>query len=399
MDNTKYRLISAYYFILITFLHVLSGCSTRSEPDIRKVVDSLSVRFVPDRRIALCNIKVKTDTNGAVILTGETTSNIAKQKIIKTLNDLGILLTDSVIILPDSLRNEKYSGLVCLSVINLRREPDHTSELVSQSLMGTPVHILKEEDSWCLVQTPDRYIAWTENTSIVPMNSSEMDDWKKSSRVIYTVNTGWLQEKPDEKSGIVGDMVAGCIMIKDRESGNYTKVILPDGRQGYIKKNELMDFDMFRQQAGPDGEKIIRYASSLTGIPYLWGGSSTKGADCSGFVQTVYFMNGIILMRDASLQSLCGEPVNITKDFRGLRIGDLLFFGSLKNSKPHVTHVAIYVGNGEFINSAGRVMVNSLDSAETNFSSYRFNTLLMARRILGVEDDPGIVRIDKHAWY
>ena len=87
----------------------------------------------------------------------------------------------------------------------------------------------------------------------------------------------------------------------------------------------------------------------------MWGGSSVKGVDCSGFVQSVFFRNGLILARDASLQALHGSPVDITAGFGNLRRGDLLFFGSKENGIAHVTHVAIYLGNSDYINSSGRV--------------------------------------------
>ena len=99
----------------------------------------------------------------------------------------------------------------------------------------------------------------------------------------------------------------------------------------------------------------MHVALTYMGIPYLWGGSSVKGVDCSGFVQSVFFRNGIILARDASLQALHGLPVDISDGFNRLKKGDLLFFGSKENGDSHVTHVALYLGNNEYINSSGRV--------------------------------------------
>jgi cell wall-associated NlpC family hydrolase len=105
------------------------------------------------------------------------------------------------------------------------------------------------------------------------------------------------------------------------------------------------------------------------------------------------------LQRDASLQALHGLNVDISDGYNRLKKGDLLFFGSRVNKLPHVTHVAIYLGNKEYINSSGRVMINSLDSTRANFVSYRLSSLLSAKRIIGVEDDPGIMPVVKHPWY
>jgi len=96
---------------------------------------------------------------------------------------------------------------------------------------------------------------------------------------------------------------------------------------------------------------------------------------------------------------LHGQEVDISGGWDNLQTGDLLFFGSIRNSKPRITHVAIYKGDSEFIHSAGRVMVNSLDSTRSNYSSYRRNTFISARRILGSVGNQGITAVKDHDWY
>ncbi|TAL63860.1 MAG: glycoside hydrolase [Bacteroidetes bacterium] len=387
--------ISMFAGVLFAF----AGCNTTGEKSVQPEIDSIAAIWVPDQRIGICKVTARPDLGGAVILCGETTDSAAKNEIIKTLNKQGIKLVDSIIILPDTLRNQKYLGLVTLSVINLRKHPDHRSELVSQAILGTPVLILKEEDSWLLIRTPDKYISWTEKSSVRVMNISEMNNWKRAKRIIYIRTSGWIYYSSRDDSDVVGDLVAGCIMESNGESKGYIDIVLPDGRKGFVNKKDAIDFNIFRNQGRSDGEKVIRFASSLLGVPYLWGGSSTKGVDCSGFVQTVFYMNGLILMRDASLQALHGEPVDISNGFSRLRKGDLLFFGSKEDTKSHVTHVAIYKGDNEYINSSGRVMVNSLDSTATGYDRHKFYSLLEARRFIGVENDFGIVPINEHKWY
>jgi hypothetical protein len=230
------------------------------------------------------------------------------------------------------------------------------------------------------------------------MSAAEMDVWKKSERVIFLENSGWVYNSVDEKE-VVSDVVAGCILKKGKESNGYFQVFLPDGRQGFINRKKLSGFQDWRNTINCSEESITGCSLKFLGLPYLWGGTSTKAVDCSGFVHSVYLMNGIILSRDASLQAKHGFPVNLSSDFDELKKGDLLFFGTKDKSKLHVTHVAIYLGNKEYINSSGRVMINSLDSTKTNYSGSRESSLLAARRIIGINNDPGIVLINKHPWY
>jgi SH3-like domain-containing protein len=290
-------------------------------------------------------------------------------------------------------------GLATLSVINLRKEPDHASELVSQVILGTPVLVLKSDGSWIKIQTPDNYSGWTQESSLKLFNRKEIETWKKSKKVIYTENTGWLYSTASDKSGVVGDLVGGSILEKTGKSGGYVYLELPDGRKGYAEKRKIMDFDTWKKTVVCTADGICSTAVTYMGLPYLWGGTSTKGVDCSGFVQSVYFRNGLIFARDASLQALHGVNIDISDGFVRLRKGDLLYFGSKVNGTSHVTHTAIYLGNNEYINSAGRVLINSLDSTKVNFSRYRMKTLLSAKRVIGIGHDEGIIPVSKHPWY
>jgi gamma-D-glutamyl-L-lysine dipeptidyl-peptidase len=383
---------------LIVFL--IAGCSGPSGKidKVQGEIDSISSIFVPDHRMGIADIKVHSTTEGILILKGETTDKLLKIDLIRTLSNNGNKLIDSILILPDTLVNKNFLGLATLSVINIRKHPSHSSELINQALLGTPVLILKNEDDWLLVQTPDNYLGWVESSSLAAMTVSGMAEWKRSDRVITQAYSGWIYASPEE-SETISDFVAGCILVYEGESHAHAKVRLPDGREGYISSKSVMDFNKWRSTVSCTGESIIKSAAGFLGLPYLWGGTSTKGVDCSGFSRSVFYLNGIILLRDASLQALHGLNIDIKSGYGQLKPGDLLFFGTRDSLKPHVTHVAVYKGDSEYYNSSGRVVINSFDSTRSNYNAYRVTALLSARRVIGVSDDPGIVSIKTHPWY
>ena len=131
-------------------------------------------------------------------------------------------------------------------------------------------------------------------------------------------------------------------------------------------------------------ETILATARRFFGVPYFWGGTSAKGMDCSGFTKTVFFLNGVLLPRDASQQVFVGEPVDTTGGI-DLRPGDLLFFGfrATAERKERVTHVGISLGGKRFIHASTDVRVNSLAPADTDYSQHREQMFLRARRIIG----------------
>jgi SH3-like domain-containing protein len=385
---------------IIILICITPGCRQRTglAGKARLLADSITRSMVPDRRVAVCDITVNDGPGSSLVVRGETSVPELAKAIRNTLNKITENLIDSILILPDTTLNKRYLGLVSLSVINIRKEPDHAAELVTQALMGTPVRILKEDGGWYLVQTPDSYIGWAEDASVASMDIHAMKKWKASGRSIFLGNYGNILARP-EPGATVSDIVAGCIVERAGESGFYLRVVLPDGRTGFLPAASCMDFKEWMNKSDCTEKSVVSCAGRFLGLPYLWGGTSIKGVDCSGFSKTVYFLNGKILSRDASQQALHGIDIDISKGYKEFRPGDLLFFGKIRDGKKRISHVAIYIGDSEYIHSSGLVRINSLDSTRGNFNRYREVSMLQARRIIGSENDPFIVNVRQHPWY
>lgn len=367
---------------------------------VTQIIHEVKHQFAPDKRIAIFHINAN-DTSGIITLAGETNMLEAKEKLISNVKSLGVEFKDEIKLLPAAELGERIYGLVNLSVANIRTKPDHAEEMATQALLGTPVKIFKKESGYFLIQTPDEYISWVEDDGVTPLSKYELEEWKNSERVIYLKEFGFSYSKPDVNSIRVSDLVAGNILVKLGEENNFIKLKYPDGRIAFVEKENCQRLNEWLEKKNPTNADIISSAEKFMGIPYLWGGTSAKGMDCSGFTKTVYFLNGLVLARDASQQVHTGILVDTQNGFENLQAGDLLFFGSqaTDTTKERITHVAIYIGNNEFIHAAGRIKINSFDKDAPNFSEFRLLHFIRAKRILGSVDENSITSVKKNKFY
>ena len=355
----------------------------KADSSITQIIESFTLRFAPDKRTAIFQIDAFKQNN-QVILTGRTNLFGAKSFLLDRLGVDKITFIDKIKTLPEPELEDKVYGLVEVSVCNIRYSPKHAGELATQALMGTPLRILEKEDNgWLLVQTPDLYISWVDRGAITMMNKEQLERWKSAPKVIYTRAYGSAYSEANEESTTVSDMVAGCVLELLEEQKDFYKVRFPDLRQGYVSKREANNYNQWLSGINASEENLVKTSKRLMGIPYLWGGTSFKGVDCSGFTKTVYFLNGIVLPRDASQQVSVGETIDKSGNWSELKAGDLLFFGEKReDGSERVVHVAMWMGNGEYIHASDKVRVSSMISTSPNYDDYNAKRYLRAKRIL-----------------
>ncbi|MDZ7330866.1 MAG: C40 family peptidase [candidate division KSB1 bacterium] len=379
------RSILAVVVALAWFAGTSNGISQQSNviPDtVLKIVQQLEQKYQPDRRISRFDVQVRWEGDKMVIF-GETITEEGKTELLQRLaSETSYQFLDSLVTLPDSTVAGKPYGIVRISVAQLRRQPDEAHEIVDQAMMGSEVRILKiEKRYWAFCQLDDQYLGWMTISSLVTGDWQLIERWRQAEKLIVTANYGQIWEKPSDKSvRSVSDVVRGNLLIQRGKKRGWYHVELPDGRSGYIRASLATPaksfFNAIKNRSVND---VITTAYQFIGLPYLWGGRSTKGFDCSGFTQTVFKLNGIDLPRDANMQVKVGEPVALDDSLAHLRPGDLLFFGK---DIDHIIHVGMYIGDSQFIHSDGMVRINSFNPKDENYSSYRRRGLQAARRVI-----------------
>ena len=400
-------------FLLCLTSSTISYGGSRSPDSIecKKILDfaeQTAHKFIPDKRMAIFEI-TRTPHQANPSYSLSTTEPDALEYFTQLLDKHRVPRKKvTVHLLPDRLAGQPIHGIVNLSVANLRVSPSNQAEMATQVLLGTQLDLLQYDDGYYRVRTPEGYIAWVSASSVTPKSESALTRWQRSDKVIVTADFTHAYTLPNAQSLRVSDLVMGNILSVVDSVDNFIQVRYPDGRTGYVEPHQVQPFTTWLGTRQLKAENILKTAKSMMGIPYLWGGTSVKGVDCSGFTKTAFYMNGLIIPRDASQQVLAGRPIdvlsggvfNVEKALQNLEPGDLLFFasGTGRPADAHVTHVALYLGKGEFIHAAGFVHINSFLREAPNYGALDTRTLVAARRYIG-QTDPMLQSLEEHPYY
>ena len=321
MNSLWHRVRLDYVCLLLI---VVNFCSCK-KTNINPIIEQTIQEFIPDQRVAFCNVTAHSQ-NGQIILSGETNLRQAKDSILARVTRQEVKVIDSIKVLPDSDFN---IGVATLSVCNIRSKPKHSSELSTQALLGSKLNVFKKEGAWNYVQTSDGYLGWIDDNAIKIMDHMSFANWDIIPKVIFTQDVGLSYQDPSLTSSRVSDLVLGNILLFKGSKNGFIKVGYPDGRLGYVPSGSIVHLDHWKQNIEANPENILDMANRFLGRPYLWGGTSSLGFDCSGLTKTVYAQHGYLLPRDASQQALIGNHVETDKSLVNLNKGDLLFFGEI----------------------------------------------------------------------
>ncbi len=250
-------------------------------------------------------------------------------------------------------------AVVSKNVAALFAEPSSKSEVVTQGILGQPAWIEGGEGDFFHVRTWDGYRGWADARHVI---SRTYTTPYASGRAVAVVKPLFSDIYPadDTASEIITKAVVSTELEVTKTSLGWVRVALPDGREGYIPDSDVRLVDRTASIVifPPSGEKLIATARLFIGVPYLWGGTTPFGIDCSGFVQLVYHIRNVTLPRDAWMQAEDERVFPVEReDFRS---GDMMFFASGKDTSK-ITHVGLAMGDGRFIHSSGGAGVGITD--------------------------------------
>lgn len=264
-------------------------------------------------------------------------------------------------------------GTIIKNVAAMHAETTRNSEQVSQAIMGQPVEIEKVDGDWLYIQTWDTYHGWIESRWV------RKGEWTPAQFATVQPLFSHAYKAPDAASGHHTILVITATMEALGTDGKFARVRLPDGREGYVPASDVVVTPAGDQvlPLGATGAELIETGRRFIGAPYLWGGSSPFGIDCSGFVQLCYKLNCVQLLRDADIQAHDPRAVSVEK--ADLVAGDLVVFAGGQD-KTRITHIGLAIGDGTFIHSAGGAGVSINKLTDEPFEANYWG----ARRMPGV---------------
>ncbi len=245
---------------------------------------------------------------------------------------------------------QNTQAVVNVPVANMFSGPSANLDVVSQAIYGSNIDVLKQQPGWVEIRTPrDQYTGWVQRVDLV--NLGEGRKYASSGEVAVVEELqSHLYPVPDVTRRaplLTVPFETRLEIVKEKPGGRWLLANLPDGRKAWVQQG---DVKLYKNGADiPKGAmtipEMVNFSRRFLGLPYTWGGTSSFGYDCSGFVQMLMRQRGYSIPRDADVQAAWSgfEPVSVGH----LRAGDVLFFGH--NGK--ITHTGMYIGDGKFIDA------------------------------------------------
>ena len=315
--------------------------------DIQNKLNELSSQC--DNRTSVFEVEITALDNKTLTLSGRVLDQTQLDDLHRVFPDVR-LDTASINILN---RSDLPRIRVATNLTGLYEKPTFGMPLSSELYFGTELEILEEKNRWVFTRQQDGYLGWVYK----PYLSEEVNGARTH---LVTAPIIEVRAQPILNSEVLTRIVSGTGVAVEESNGEWTRVVA--NKTGWVCSSALRAIKDIPQTLEEKRKTLVQDAMSMTGIPYLWGGTSGNGIDCSGFACLLHRWIGIEIPRDADMQAAASKPVEAP-----FEMGDLLFFGE-GDSDRHVTHVGISLGGWKMIHSSrshNGVYIDNVDKKES----------------------------------
>ena len=258
-----------------------------------------------------------------------------------------VALATGLLLLPGA--SAPREAVVVVTVENMYRAPDDATDVVSQATLGQTVEVLEAGDAFLHVRTPDHYPGWLPRAALRCYADDATERYGEQGPLVEVTSLmANVYREPDVTRArplLLAPLASRLELQAPGSEERWLGIRLPSGETGYIQRGDVKPVAP-GARARSTTRQVVATARRFLGVPYLWGGMTAHGIDCSGLASRVYHANGVLLPRDADLQFV--DPGLAPVALGRLRAGDLLFFGT---DAGHVSHVGIHIGGGRFISA------------------------------------------------
>lgn len=340
---------------------------------VRRLARAVRREYAPDSRVDVFQYRTRQGEAGPELRV-QTTLPEAALDFVRRLEAEGIDTEIRLTLLPDPTLEPRGEALVRAPIAPAYARATLNSTQLTQYVMGARVTLLNRRSRFWRIRGEDGHVGWVHTGYLIRGELEWALAWERAEGGDPAVSLG--AELNDEADRPFARLPWGARVIQ--QAGG--RVLLPDGRAGRLGTGELVAADRLWDRFPPRGESVTRTARRWLGASYLWGGVTPHGVDCSGLVQSVFWIHGVALPRDADMQVRVGSEIEVGPDWNGLRPGDLLFFAE----RNRVNHVAISLGDAHIIHAAaavGGVDLNDL-TGEREIERRLRRSYTVARRLL-----------------
>jgi cell wall-associated NlpC family hydrolase len=308
---------------------------------IERALASIALQF-SDKRLNVFQVNIASADERAARLAGKVLEQANLTELQRALNEMvpgvRIAATDIKI-----LRQAKpLMRVVATALTDLHKEPSFLAEMLTQVVNGWPLEVLEEQGDWCFVRQADGYLGWAYKGYL-------SDGTSPRTTHLVSKPTAWIVAEPKDGLQPITRLLGGTAVSVTEQDAEWARV-QPAGAMlspGWISMNDLRAIDSLPNSPDDKREQIVADARQMTGVYYLWGGSTAWGTDCSGLAQLCHRLSGITIPRDCDMQHKAGKPIEPP-----YRKGDLLYFYSGEGEKRKVGHVGISTGGWKIIHSS-----------------------------------------------